>query len=158
MPGPLLPAIMTPWQIWLRYALVSFALNLIWEIAHIPLYTLWLTGSIPDITYAILHCTVGDMLIASVGLTAARVILRARHWPEDDYLSVAAVTIALALAYTVFSEWWNVEVRHTWAYRDIMPRLPGLGTGLSPMLQWLFVPLLTFWIILRPVPWRNTSP
>lgn len=140
----------------MRYVIASDVLNLIWEIAQMPLYTLWLTGSIPEISYAILHCTVGDMLIATVSVTGARVILRARNWPKDRFVSVAVVTMALALTYTVFSEWWNVEVRQAWAYRDVMPRLPGIGTGLSPLLQWLVVPLLVFWIVAR-LPGRSSS-
>ncbi len=156
MPDPLLPTAVTAWQALLRYVIASGVLNLIWEIAQMPLYTLWLTGSIPEISYAILHCTVGDILIASLSLTGARVILRARNWPRDRSVSVAVVTIALALVYTVFSEWWNVEVRQAWAYRDIMPRLPGIGTGLSPLLQWLVVPLLVFWIVAR-LPGRSSS-
>jgi len=62
------------------------------------------------------------MLIASVSLMAAGILLRARDWPEDRYPSVAVVTIALAMSYTMFSEWWNVEVRQAWAYREMMPR------------------------------------
>lgn len=158
MSDPHPPASTTPvWQIGLRYVIATVVLNLIWEIAQMPLYTLWLTGSIQDITYAILHCTIGDILIASVSLTAARVILSARHWPEERALLVAVITIALALAYTVFSEWWNVEVRQGWAYRDIMPRLPFLGTGLSPLLQWLVVPLLAFWTVSSARRARSTS-
>jgi len=149
MPDPLLLTAVTAWQALLLYVIASGVLNLIWEIAQMPLYTLWLTGSIPEISYAILHCTAGDMLIATVSVIGARVILCARNWPKDRFVSVAVITIALALTYTVFSEWWNVEVRQAWAYRDVMPRLPGIGTGLSPLLQWLVVPLLVFWIVAR---------
>lgn len=38
----------------------------------------------------------------------------------------------------------NIEVRGAWAYREAMPRLPGLGIGLTPMLQWIVVPVLAF--------------
>lgn len=158
MSDPHSPAATTSaWQTGLRYVIATVVLNLLWEIAQMPLYTLWLTGSISEITYAILHCTVGDMLIASVSLMAAGILLRARDWPEDRYPSVAVVTIALAMSYTIFSEWWNVEVRQAWAYREMMPRLPLFGTGLSPLLQWLFVPMLAFRIVLPPVPGRSPS-
>ena len=46
---------------------------------------------------------------------------------------------------TVFSEWLNIEVRQAWAYRDAMPVIPVLGAGLSPVLQWIIVPLAGFW-------------
>jgi hypothetical protein len=42
---------------------VAFA-NLIWEFAHMPLYTLWETGSAGEIIFAAIHCTGGDILIA----------------------------------------------------------------------------------------------
>ncbi len=40
-----------------------------------------------------------------------------------------------AVGYTVFSEWLNVRVRRSWAYAELMPVLPVVGTGLSPLLQ-----------------------
>jgi hypothetical protein len=55
---------------------------------------------------------------------------------------VAVVATAVGLGYTVFSEWLNVEVREAWAYAEAMPRLPLLGTGLAPVLQWLILPPL----------------
>ncbi len=53
------------------------------------------------------------------------------------------------LAYTVFSEWLNVNVRRSWAYSDLMLILPPFGTGLSPVLQWLVVPFVALWAVQR---------
>lgn len=97
-----------------------------------PLYTLWLTGTRWEIAYAILHCTIGDILIAAFSLAVAVKLFGTSVWPESRYGKVAVAAMVMALGYTLFSEWWNVEVRQAWAYRDIMPRLPSLGTGLSP--------------------------
>ena len=134
-----------------RFLIAVAALNLVWEIGQMPLYTLWLTGTRWEIAYAILHCTIGDILIAAFGLAVAMTVLCATEWPENRYGVVAVAAIVMALGYTLFSEWWNVEVRHAWAYRDIMPRLPGLGTGLGPVLQWLLLPALAFRLA-RPKP------
>ncbi len=46
--------------------------------------------------------------------------------------------------YTLFREWFNVTVRGSWTYAPAMPRLPPLGTGLAPLLQWLAVPSVAF--------------
>lgn len=127
----------------LRYLAVMAAGNLIWEIAHVPLYTIWLTGTAGEIAYAVLHCTLGDMLIAATTLGLA-LALCGRGWPDRNWGPVAATTILLALAYTVFSEWLNISVRGAWAYRDIMPTLPPYSTGLTPLLQWIVVPLIAF--------------
>jgi hypothetical protein len=39
--------------------------NLAWEFAQMPHYTLWRTGSPGEIAFAVLHCTVGDVVIAA---------------------------------------------------------------------------------------------
>jgi hypothetical protein len=80
-----------------------------------------------------------------------------RFWPSGGYVRVAAVTVLLGVAYTVFSEWQNVAVRGSWAYAPAMPRLPPLGTGLSPLLEWIVVPLTAFAWARRYCP-QNGSP
>ena len=132
-----------------RYMTVMLAGNLLWEVAHMPLYTLWLTGTPAEIAYSVLHCTLGDGLIAATTLGLA-LFMVGHDWPERRTGSVAAVTIGLALAYTIFSEWLNISVRGSWAYRDIMPVLPPFGTGLTPLLQWIVLPLCAFTWATRP--------
>jgi hypothetical protein len=62
-------------------------------------------------------------------------------WPGGRRCAaVAALTLVIGLIYTGYSEYLNAEVRRSWTYSDLMPRLPGLGIGLSPFLQWLLVP------------------
>jgi len=48
--------------------------------------------------------------------------------------------IANSLAYTIFSEWMNTVWRESWAYSAWMPLVPILGTGLSPLAQWVVIP------------------
>ena len=51
-------------------------------------------------------------------------------------------TIVLGAGYTIFSEWLNVEIRRSWSYTAAMPVVPFIGTGLTPLLQWLIVTTL----------------
>jgi hypothetical protein len=133
------------WFIVLRRYLVTIALtSLAWEFAHVPLFTLWETGSRGEIIFAAVHCTGGDILIALTALTLALLLFGNAAWPREEYVQVAAVAVAIGVGYTVFSEWLNVEVRKTWMYRDIMPVIPMIGTGLSPFSQWIVLPILGF--------------
>lgn len=129
-----------------RYFLVAAPAHLLWEFAHMPLYTLWESGTRAEIAFAALHCTGGDLLIAAGALALAVVLFGGRVWPAQRYLPVAAATIAFGLVYTIFSEWLNIEIRQSWAYRETMPRLPGLAMGLTPLLQWLVVPAVALWL------------
>ena len=132
-----------PWRGFLfRYVCATFGLNLLWEIAHLPLYTIWNQSSSAALPFAVLHCTLGDVIITIIALLGSVLILGHSQWPRERYVTVAAATVAAGLAYTGYSEWLNVYVRKTWAYSDLMPKVMGLG--LSPLLQWLIIPTAAF--------------
>ena len=130
-----------------RYLLAVTVLNLFWELAHLPLYTIWTTGSAGENVFAALHCTVGDAMIATIALATALVVCKARAWPSNKFLAVALLAILFGIAYTVYSEWRNTTVTMGWAYASAMPRL--FGIGLSPVAQWMVVPAVVFWWIRR---------
>ena len=131
------------------YLAASGILHLAWEVAQLPLYTIWRTGSVGEIAFAVLHCTAGDVMIATLVLVTALIAFGSATWPASGFLPVFAAVSSLGVGYTVYSEWLNTVVRKSWAYGDLMPTLPVLGTGLSPLLQWLIVPALALWIATR---------
>lgn len=140
-----------------RYLTIVAVGNLVWEFAHMPLYTLWRTGTPGEIAFAAIHCTGGDLLIATGALLLALFAFGSPAWPHQRFRPVAAGAVAVGVGYTVFSEWLNIEVRQTWAYSELMPTLPWLGTGLSPLAQWLVIPPLAFWSA-RPRATANGIP
>jgi len=131
-------------QVWrflfARYLVLFMPLSLLWEIAHLPLYTLWSQAPPATIVYALIHCTLGDMLIGALALLAALVATRAGPLERWRWRRVGAVAVGFGLAYTAFSEWFNTVVRMSWAYSEWMPLTPFLPLGASPLLQWLLVP------------------
>jgi len=136
------PAGTLGWLAAVRRYLAAVTLgNLAWETAQMPLYTLWRTGSVREVAFAVLHCTGGDVLIASAALTAALVLFGSPDWPRRGFMLVAVATTIFGLGYTVHSERLNLA-RGAWAYSDLMPTLPWLGTGLAPVAQWLLLPVL----------------
>lgn len=137
-----------------RYLVVIGAGNLAWEFAHMPLYTIWQTASGGQIAYAAIHCWLGDLLIAASCLGLA-VLTTGRSWPIVRFWRTALVATALGVASTIVLEWVNVDVLGNWAYAPSMPTLPILGTGLSPLLQWLVLPPLAF-VLARPHGLENT--
>lgn len=126
------------------YFAISAILHLIWEKLQLPLYTIWSTGSSAEMAFAVLHCTTGDLMIASLSLLVALLVVGNRSWPSERFTSVMMTTIIIGIGYTVYSEWVNTAVRKTWQYSNLMPTLPVLGTGLSPFIQWLVVPSIAF--------------
>ncbi|MDB5414459.1 MAG: hypothetical protein JWR10_2794 [Rubritepida sp.] len=139
-----------------RYLAAMLTLNLVWEIAQLPLYTLWTVGTQGEIAFAILHCTGGDAMIATVALAVALLVTRSWNWPVQGWGRVTLAATLAGLGYTVFSEWLNVDLRQSWTYTNAMPRLPPLGTGLAPFLQWLLLPPLAM-LAARPTARRNRA-
>jgi len=133
-----------------RYLAVIAAGNLAWEIAQMPLYTLWWTASAREIGIAVIHCTGGDLLLAVSALIASLLLFGSADWPRSRFLWVGGMAIALGFSYTIGSEHLNTA-RNVWAYSEWMPILPGLGTGLAPFAQWIVVPLLAFAVALLPL-------
>ena len=130
-----------------RWASLAVVLNLVWEIGQLPLYTIYRADP-ETITYAVIHCTIGDMLIALASYGIAVVATRSGRWPIERPMSGVAIAVSAGLLYTVFSEWLNVSVRGSWEYASAMPTVYGIG--LSPVLQWLIVPITMLFIMRRP--------
>ena len=122
-----------------RWVACAAGLNLAWELAQLPLYTIYRQADLPVLVYAVAHCTAGDVLIAAVSYGVAAALTQSWRWPvERPTIGLAAATLA-AVSYTAFSEWRNVYVLGSWAYTDAMPR--AFDIGLSPLLQWIVIPV-----------------
>ena len=122
----------------LQWAGLSFALNLAWEIAQLPLYAIFRTEPLGRIAYDVIHCTVGDALISVFSQLVAATLTRRADWPLKRPWVGGAITILSGLSYTAYSEWHNVYQAHAWSYSESMPLVFGIGA--SPLLQWLVVP------------------
>lgn len=120
------------------WSALAFALNLAWEIAHVRLYTLWASADGLSVAGALFHCTLGDVVIALAMFSLAVVILGDKDWPVSRPWAGGAIVVAGALAYTAWSEWYNVNRVGSWGYTASMPLV--FGIGLSPLLQWLVLP------------------
>jgi hypothetical protein len=120
--------------------------HFLWEAAQLPLYTLWRTGTPGAIAFALLHCTAGDILITTATFAVAAALACAFRWPPFGWRMVLTA-IVLGAAYTMFSGWFNLEIRRSWSYTAAMPVLPLTGTGLTPLLQWVIVPGLALAVV-----------
>ena len=85
----------------------------------------------------------------ALSLVAALLCFGSPAWPSKQFIPVMTAALAIGIIYTVYSEWTNTIIRGTWAYSKLMPVLPIAGTGLSPLAQWLIVPMTGFAVLWR---------
>jgi hypothetical protein len=133
----------------LRWALLAFVLHGTWEIVQLPLYTLWENPDHRRVVLSLLHCTAGDVLIATSLFLFMAALFRSFTWPARQAWFGGSVMIAAGLAFTAFNEWYNVYRADAWSYAASMPLVAGIG--LAPLMQWIVVPVLMIIVIRR---WR----
>lgn len=126
---------------------LALPLELLWEIAQFPLYTVWHQGDWGYILYGLVHCTLGDLLILLVAYELVALLCRNRRWYAKS-VALGGVLFTLGgAAYTVFSEILNVRIKGTWDYTNAMPIVPMLAIGGTPFLQWLLIPPTLLWLM-----------
>jgi hypothetical protein len=132
-------------------AIFAFLLNLAWEVWQVPFFRgmadqpHWL--GVKACTLA----TFGDAGIALAAFWITAFFARTRSWIMQPGRSDIATFIGLGLAATITLETLAIGMFNRWDYSDAMPRLPVMGTGLLPLLQWLAVPLLVLWFVRRQI-------
>lgn len=131
-----------------RYLPWLALLNLVWELVHVRLYTLWHEAGAAYIIFSVVHCTLGDVLIGGAALLLALILGRERALPDWHWPRIATITALLGAGYTIFSEWMNITILRSWTYAKAMPTLE-LGSfevGLTPLAQWLVLPPLALYL------------
>jgi len=120
------------------WSALAFVLNLTWEIAHVRLYTIRAAADGMGVAWALLHCSLGDVMIALAMFALAGIVLWRADWPVARPWAGSAIVVIGAMAFTAWSEWYNVYRAGNWGYTASMPMI--FGIGLSPLMQWLIVP------------------
>lgn len=129
----------------------SFLLNLAWELWQIPFFR-----GMADLPHwlgvkACTQATFGDVAIALAAFWITAIFARSRSWILRPSRLDIAIYIGVGLAATTILESLAIGVLGRWAYSEAMPRLPIVGTGLLPLLQWLVIPPLVLWFVRRQI-------
>ena len=129
-----------------RYALAllvaGVVLNYIWEIAQAVLYV----GMVSFETIA-WHCFVaalGDGIILLTIHAAGWLMFGKSGWFVHPRVAAIVFMLGFGLAVALAVEWAAVHWLHRWAYTAQMPLIPGLGIGVTPVLQMLVLPAAIF--------------
>ncbi len=122
--------------------LVSFILHLIWETAHIGLYTGYDHITRFPIT---LYATVGDVGYVVLGVLVLILFKSSSEWLDGpsraDSISLAFLGFCIAL----FVEYKGLMLGR-WSYTLAMPIVPLLNVGLSPLLQMMLLLPISVWL------------
>ena len=125
---------------------IGFLLNLIWEVSQRPLYegyiNIW--RHLPNCLWATAVDVIVILLFWALFASYYKNPFWVRHinWKNALVLILLGAAVAVGFEQLMVGEW-------AWSYTDAMPVVPYLATGLSPLLQMMLLPLLTFWLSSR---------
>jgi hypothetical protein len=130
-------------------ALFSFLLHFVWEFIQVPAFEgMPRTGHWEGILLC-LRATVGDVGLGLLAFWAASLAAHSRSWVLEPRRWPMTVFIAVGLGLTIVLEYYSTEIAGRWSYSEIMPLIPGLGTGVTPLLQWTLIPPVVVWLARR---------
>ena len=123
--------------------IISFGLNFAWELIQVPLYVPSLY-SLEHIAFCAL-ASLADVTMVLLLYFGFALIFRNPLWIE--YLNWKRIVIVIL---TGGIGAVLAEIRHlslgTWAYSDLMPIIPIVNVGISPVLQFMILPLLIYFL------------
>lgn len=152
-PAPTIPApLRTSQRKWLsipelQLLMFGLPLELLWEIAQFPLFTVWQEGEWSYILYGLAHCTLGDLLVLLVTYWVVAMLNHNRSWYQSNILPNGFLFTFLGLGYTIYSEIMNVNIKGNWDYTALMPIVPVIEIGGMPFMQWVLIPPVLLWLM-----------
>lgn len=132
-------------------AVFALLLNFPWEVLQAPLFEGMSAAPHSAVIGACLQATLGDVVIMLLAHASVVVVTRRRRWVLAPSRREVAGFVAVGVAITAMIEWLATRGHwaQTWAYSSAMPLIPGIGVGLSPLLQWAVVPPMVLWFARR---------
>ena len=121
----------------------AFLLNLAWELIQIPLYK----NPVYDIDH-IAFCTLAslaDVLMVLLLYFGLALIFKDLFWIQFLKLHRIVIVVLTGGAGAVLSEMRHLSLG-SWGYNDSMPLIPVVNVGMSPVLQFMMLPLLVYFL------------
>lgn len=120
-------------------AVLAFALHFVWEMGHARWFATMNELPFWTATAWCARAALWDVAISAAAYLAAALAARNARWIGKPSPLPIAVYLVLGLAITVVVE-RSALATGRWRYASDMPTIAGIG--LSPILQWIVVPLL----------------
>lgn len=129
--------------------LFAFLVNFVWEMLQMPLFDFPSQASLAQINLACVKASIGDALMVVVAFWIVAALQRDRAWIFHPSMRSLVLFLIPGIIMTIAYEAIAIGPLHRWAYAEAMPTLPGPGTGIVPLAQWLILPLVIVYIVKR---------
>ena len=135
----------------IRLALYSLGVSFVWEMLQAPLFVGMLEMPRWSATALCLQAAAGDAVMIVIAFAVVTIGVRDRTWMLRPRFGPLGAFAFLAAAQGLALEWVSLRLER-WTYGPAMPVEPIFGLGLTPILQWLILPLAVLWAVGRREP------
>ena len=133
----------------LAAGVLGAAANFPWEMVHSLLYRGWREATWPQHLVCCGLASLADGVGIAAIFLAGAVAFRDPHWTRIVSAARLGLAALLGLGAAVATEWLALRL-DWWAYGPAMPRVPGTNLGISPLVQFVVLPLgVLFWALPR---------
>lgn len=129
----------------------AFGINFIWETLQMPLFAYPSHASLAQINLACIQAAAGDAAMTVMAFWIVAFLQKNRGWFLHPSARSLALFLLPGIIMTIVFEAVATGAVHRWTYANSMPTLPGLGTGVAPLAQWLILPPVIIFIVRRQV-------
>ena len=130
----------------------ALLLNYPWEFLQAPFFEGMAVASHWDAVKVCTRAAVGDAVITLFAYWGVAVGASDRWWfrttSRVQMLGFIAAGVIITVAIEHFAT-QSMDPAWGWRYADTMPTVPGVGVGLTPLLQWILLPPLAIWFVRR---------
>jgi len=133
--------------------LLAFILNFAWEIIQGPLYK-GFTYSISHVVFCGLASLADAIMVILIYFVLA-IIYKDPLWIKHINLQRTLILILIGGIGAILAEMRHLSLGN-WSYASSMPVLPFVNAGLSPVLQFMFLPVLIFYLSFSQLENRRT--
>ncbi len=135
----------------MKFALLTlsfiFGVNFVWEIFQMFLYADHTSG-LGDFIFVHVRASLGDVVLFGIIYAFGALLFQSRIWFLRKTNSAYFFTMLCGFAVALVVEKYALATGR-WQYTDLMPIIPFLKVGLSPILQMTILPLLTIILLQR---------
>ena len=130
----------------------AFLLNYPWEFLQVPFFEGMAVATHWEAVKVCTRATLGDAVIMLIAYWCVTVAASDRWWfrapSRMQMLGFVTVGLIITVAIEHFAT-QSTDPAWGWRYADIMPIVPVVGVGLTPLLQWMLLPPLAIWFVRR---------
>ena len=126
---------------------IALLVNYVWEMLQMPFFE-GMYFSDPNAWLFCLQTSVGDVFITVFIFLVGRLIFGYWSWPHSPGVARITYLVLIGAAIAVTIEIVALKAAR-WSYSPLMPVVPGIGVGILPVVQLIFLPYLGYVLAFR---------